>query len=350
MAIGVILVQWRLCRYLYIIAAFNTAAYAACMTTSPDSWLLLVVSLPTSSATVRMRIWRAVKALGCAALRDGAYLLPAQTEQASQLRELADETLQEDGQAWLLRVQADGDDDVKAYRTLFDRSAEYGDWLTELSEARKALPSLATVELNRLLRRHGRAYEAVHKVDFFPNEASIRAAAQWRDFAAAIEAALSPGEPQPAAGSILRRDPAQYQGRLWATRQHLWVDRVASAWLIQRFIDPHARFLWLESPSDCPDDALGFDFDGASFTHVGDKVSFEVLLSSFGLDDNRGLSRLGGMVHALDVGGSVVPEAAGFEAVLAGARKRVANDDALLAEVGTVLDSLYAHFSAGRKP
>ncbi|AXW61183.1 hypothetical protein CJO94_03655 [Ralstonia solanacearum] len=320
------------------------------MTTSPDSWLLLIVSLPTSSATVRMRIWRAVKTLGCAALRDGAYLLPAHAEQASQLRELADETRQEDGQAWLLRVQAHGDDEATAYQTLFDRSAEYDDWLTELSEVRKTLPNLATAELNRLLRRHGRAYEAIHNVDFFPNEASIRAAAQWRDFAAAIEAVLSPGEPHAAAGNIARRDPAQYQGRLWATRRHLWVDRVASAWLIQRFIDPHARFLWLENPSDCPDDALGFDFDGAAFTHVGDKVSFEVLLTSFGLDENRGLSRLGAMVHALDVGGAVVPEAAGFEAVLAGARKRLADDDALLAEVGTVLDSLHAHFSAGRKP
>ncbi|WP_296227709.1 chromate resistance protein ChrB domain-containing protein [Ralstonia sp. UBA689] len=320
------------------------------MATSPDPWLLLIVSLPTSSATVRMRIWRAVKALGCAALRDGAYLLPAQAEQASQLRELADETLREDGQAWLLRVQAGGDDEVAAYRTLFDRSAEYGDWLAELSEVRKTLPNLATAELNRLLRRHGRAYESIRKVDFFPNEASIRAAAQWRDFAAAIEATLSPGEPHAAAGSIPQRDPAQYQGRLWATRQHLWVDRVASAWLIQRFIDPHARFVWLERLSDCPADALGFDFDGATFTHVGECVSFEVLLASFGLDGNHGLARLGAMVHALDVGGAAAPEASGFEAILAGARKRLVDDDALLMEIGTVLDSMYAHFSGSRKP
>lgn len=338
------------CSDIYSIAALNTAAYAAGMTTPPDSWLLLIVSLPTSSATVRMRIWRAVKALGCAALRDGAYLLPAQAEQAPQLRELVDETRQEDGQAWLLRVQADGDDEVTAYRTLFDRSAEYGDWLAELSEVRNTLRDLAAAELNRLLRRHGRAYEAIHKIDFFPNETSIRAAAQWRDFAAAIEATLSPGEPHAAAGRIPRRDPAQYQGRRWATRQHLWVDRVASAWLIQRFIDPHARFVWMERLSDCPADALGFDFDGATFTHVGESVSFEVLLASFGLDGNHGLARLGAMVHALDVGGAAVPEASGFEAILAGARKRLADDDALLMEIGTVLDSLYAHFSGGRKP
>ncbi len=319
------------------------------MTLTSDSWLLLIVSLPTSSATARMRIWRAIKALGCAALRDGAYLLPAHVEPAVQLRPLADEALQEGGQAWVLRVQAVDAAEDAAYRALFDRTPDYTAWLTTLSESRKTLRDLSAAERSRVHRRHARTYEALRKIDFFPSEAAVRADAQWRDFAAAVEAVQSPGEPRAAAGGIPRRDAAQYQGRLWATRRHLWVDRVASAWLIQRFIDPHARFLWLEHPADCPADALGFDFDAAAFTHVGERVSFEVLLASFGLDDDPGLARLGAMVHALDVGGSTTPEAGGFEAILAGARKRLADDDALLAEIGTVLDSLYAHFSGSRK-
>ncbi|MBV8272227.1 MAG: chromate resistance protein [Cupriavidus sp.] len=320
------------------------------MTATSESWLLLIVSLPTASATTRMRIWRAIKAIGCAALRDGAYLLPAHAEQAAQLGNLADEALQEDGQAWVLRVQPGNGADDGAYKALFDRTSDYTDWLAELSEARKTLPDLATAERNRLQRRHARAYEAIRRIDFFPNETSVRADAQWRDFTAAIEATRSPGEPHAAAGNIPRRDPAQYLGRQWATRRHLWVDRVASAWLIRRFIDPHARFLWLANPADCPNDALGFDFDGATFTHVDGRVSFEVLLASFGLDGDHALARLGAMVHALDVGGSTAPEACGFEAILAGARKRVTDDDALLVEIGTVLDSLYAHFSGSRKP
>lgn len=334
-----------------------TATYAAFMTpalnapnSAPNAWLLLIVSLPTSSATARMRIWRAVRTLGCAALRDGAYLLPAHAEQAMQLRILADDALQEEGQAWLLRVQAGDAAEDSAYRALFDRTPDYTRWLAELSEARKTLPDLVAAERSRVQRRHARAYDTIRKIDFFPNEATVRADAQWRDFAAAIEATQSPGEPHAAAGGIPRRDPSQYQGRLWATRRNLWVDRVASAWLIRRFIDPHAGFLWLANPADCPADALGFDFDGATFTHVGTRVSFEVLLASFGLDDNPGLVRLGAMVHALDVGGSTVPEASGFEAILAGARKRLADDDALLTEVGTVLDSLHAHFAGNRKP
>lgn len=297
-----------------------------------------------------MRIWRAVKALGCAALRDGVYLLPAQAEPTAQLQALADEVLQEAGQAWLLRVQAPDAAEQGAYQALFDRTTNYTEWLVELAEARKTLSSLSTAELNRLQRRHARSYETIRKIDFFPGETSIRAAAQWRDFAGAIEVMQSPGEPQATAGHIVPRDRMQHQGRLWATRRHLWVDRVACAWLIQRFIDPHARFLWLDTPADCPADALGFDFDGAAFSHVGSRVSFEVLLASFGLDRDHGLVRLGAMVHALDVGGTVVPEATGFEAVLAGARKRWSDDDALLTDINGVLDSLYAHFSSSRKP
>ncbi|MCE1249514.1 MAG: chromate resistance protein [Comamonadaceae bacterium] len=320
------------------------------MTHPSAPWLALIVSLPSASATARMRIWRAVKALGCAALRDGAYLLPAQTEQAAQLQALADETRQEDGQAWLLQVQAKDMAEQAIFQALFDRTADYSPWLEELKQARQALSDLGTTELQRLQRKQARIYAAIRKIDFFPGETSIRAEAQWRDFSNAIEAMQSPGEPQATAGRIARRDRIQYQGRLWATRRHLWVDRVASAWLIQRFIDPHARFLWLDAPADCPPDALGFDFDGATFSHVGERVTFEVLLTSFGLEGDRSLAQLGAMVHALDVGGAAPPEAGGFEAVLAGARKRWPDDDVLLADIGGVLDSLHAHFSNPRKP
>lgn len=319
------------------------------MPLTSDSWLAFVVSLPSAAATARMRIWRAVRALGCSALRDGTYLLPAQAEQAAQLQTLSDEALQEGGQAWLLHVHAKDMAEQAAYQALFDRTADYTPWLEELAQSRQLIPALPSAELQRLQRRHARTYEAIRKIDFFPGESSIRADAQWRDFMNAVEARQSPGEPQAATGRIARRDRMQHQGRLWATRRYLWVDRVASAWLIQRFIDPSARFVWLESTAECPTDALGFDFDGATFSHVGDRVTFEVLIASFGLDSDRGLMRLGSMVHALDVGGTTTPEASGFEAVLAGARKRWPDDDALLADVAGVLDSLYAHFSSNLK-
>ncbi|CAG9186406.1 chromate resistance protein ChrB domain-containing protein [Cupriavidus pinatubonensis] len=316
---------------------------------SQPAWLLLVVSLPTSAATPRMRLWRGVKALGGAALRDGAYLLPNVAGLRAQLQALADDAASEDGKVWILSVQAADAKEDAEYRALFDRSSEYTAWMAELSGARATLGTAGEAELLRIARRQGRGFDAIRKIDFFPNEASARAEAHWRDFNAAIDIMLSPGEPHGVAGNIPRRDPSQYQGRRWATRRHLWVDRVACAWLIRRFIDPHATFLWLDDVRQCPDDVLGFDFDGATFTHIGDRVSFEVLLASFGLDEDKGLARLGQMIHVLDIGGTPIAEASGFEAVLAGARERFPDDDALLDEVGHVLDSLHTHYSSPRK-
>ena len=126
------------------------------------------------------------------------------------------------------------------------------------------------------------------------------------------------------------------------------MDRVASAWQILRFIDKKARFLWLASPADCPTDALGFDFDGVTFTHMGERVTFEVLLASFALEADPGLAGLAQMVHALDVGGVASPEAQGFKSVMNGARLRFEDDDRLLQEICNVLDSLYAHFRQSR--
>jgi hypothetical protein len=167
----------------------------------------------------------------------------------------------------------------------------------------------------------------------------------WIDFTKFAQRLLSPGEPHAVDAAIEPRAIGDFQGRVWATRRRPWVDRVASAWLIARFIDREARFLWLDSPADCPADALGFDFDGATFTHIGERVTFEVLLASFGLAGDVGLARVGALVHALDAGGTFVPEASGFEAMLSGARQRTSDDDLLLAEMSGVLDALHLHFA-----
>ena len=180
--------------------------------------------------------------------------------------------------------------------------------------------------------------------NFFPGPAAEQLEQAFGDAEAALAAQAGDDEPQARPGAVARKDKAQYQGRLWATRAHLWVDRVASAWLIRRFIDPLARFGWLHTPGECPETAIGFDFDGAEFSHVGARVTFEVLLASFGLHQDQALVRLGNIVHVLDVGGAPVPEAAGLAAIIAGYRARNLEDDALLAEASGVLDAPYAGF------
>jgi len=310
-----------------------------------STWLLLIVSLPSSNATARMRLWRTFKTIGCGALRDGVYVLPLRENTERQMRELAAETEREGGTAWLLTVVSQSEQEFDALRNLFTRGDAWTGFINDLRLAANALPTLAPAAINRAMRKLRRHYEALVATDYFPGAESATAMANWTNYVYSAERLLSPGEPSAISATIERRDRAAYQGRCWATRKRLWVDRVASAWLIRRFIDPNAQFLWIETPADCPPDALGFDFDGAAFTHVGERVSFEVLLASFGLEGDVALQRIGAMVHQLDVGGGFVPEAAGFEATMTGARQSSPDDDHLLAMMGGVLDAFYIHFS-----
>lgn len=295
-----------------------------------------------------MRIWRAFKTLGCAALRDGAYLLPETGLHHDALQELADECVREGGSAWLMHITPASVSDSDAYTQLFDRSADFAALIQSWKEVAATLPTLGATELARLQKRLRRDYEALRATDFFPGDSSLEAEVGWAEFNQRIDRVLSPDEPHETDAQIARLNAADYQGRLWATRRHLWVDRVASAWLIRRFIDTSARFQWLAKPSDCPRKALGFDFDGAVFTHVAERVTFETLMASFGLEDDASLMRMGAMVRSLDMGAGQVAEGPGFEAMLAGARERLPDDDAVLAEISGVLDSLYAHFERER--
>ena len=117
---------------------------------------------------------------------------------------------------------------------------------------------------------------------------------------------------------------------------------MATAWLVLRFIDSRARFVWIDGPGKSPKGAVGFDFDGATFTHVDGKVTFEVVAETFGLSDDQALKALGDLVHYIDVGGIPIDEAAGVEAVVRGLQAQHGNDDALLAASLPLFDSLYA--------
>ena len=104
------------------------------------------------------------------------------------------------------------------------------------------------------------------------------------------------------------------------------------------------RFTWLGDPRKCPKSALGYDFDGATFTHVGDKVTFEVVAEAFALLGDPALQRLASVVHCIDVGGIPVDEAPGLEMIVRGLQARHADDDALLAAALPAFDACYAAF------
>jgi hypothetical protein len=288
-----------------------------------------------------MRVWRELKALGCATLRDGVYLLPDAPEHAQALDAVAAAVLAAKGAAELFQLSARDPAQDAALRALFDRGADYAELAAALHAMQQGLPALGAAAAQRRLQALQRRYAQLSAIDYFPGETQRQLGARLDEVRAALMRQFHPGEPQAAPASpIVRLDPAHYQGRIWATRARPWVDRLASAWLIRRRIDPQARIHWLADPGDCKPDWLGFDFDGAAFSHVGTKVTFETLLASFGLDAEAPLVRLGALVHALDMGGLQVAEAPGVEALLAGLRASQPDDDALLAEAMKVFDWL----------
>jgi hypothetical protein len=305
---------------------------------------ILIVTLPTQPNAVRVRIWRALKALGCAALRDGAYLLPE--SQAELFEPLAAEVREHGGTAMVLKLSPTAEGQRDELVALFDRNEAYRQWHDTVVELHAALPGLGETEARRRWRAVFEALETVRRIDYYPHEAATRALVERDALRQAMDARFSKGEPQsqPEHG-IVRLDPRKFKGKRWATRARPWVDRLACAWLIRRFIDADARFVWLADPAGStppPRGALGFDYDGARFTHVGARVSFEVLMLSFGLDTDVRLQRLAAAVHHLDAGGLPVPEAAGLERVLGGLREIHSDDDALVAAASLVFDALLA--------
>lgn len=313
---------------------------------SSTAWLLLLTSLSGRSAsTPRVRLWRALKELGVASLRDGVALLPASDAHRGALETIGAQVEADGGTYLLLELPTQSRSTEEQIRNAFDRSGAYRELRAGLAELRSELPRVDEAGARRRLRQAERDLDAIVRTDFFPGDQRAQSRQDLAEVIAQINRRFSPQEPAPTSGDIQRLDANRYCGRLWATRRHLWVDRAASAWLIRRFIDTEAGFLWLERPEDCPSDALGFDFDGAAFTHVGHRVTFEVLLESFSLETDPGLAAIGRLVHYLDVGGSAIAEAAGFEAVLAGLRECAPDDDALLDAATPVLDALYWRFS-----
>lgn len=313
-------------------------------------WLCFITSLPTENATLRQRAWRALKSSGAAVLRDGVYLLPDEVGHRTLLEGIAQDVLSGGGTAMVLDTVAPSGADFK---NLFNRSEAYASLLAELAQAAGDLTPVSVQDVLKQARKLRKTFEQLSQIDFFPGQERAQAETALLELEGDCARLISPDEPHAAVGAIASLNIADYQGRTWATRAKPWVDRLATAWLIRRFIDPQARILWLKSPKDCPKTALGFDFDGAAFSHVGTKVTFEVVAASFGLVAPA-LQRLGLLVHCLDVGGVQPPEAVGVEAALEGLRRTITDDDQLLTLASAIFDGLLATFQKptdkGAKP
>jgi len=310
-----------------------------------QSFDTLVLSLPTRNSTLRMRLWRALKDTGAGVLRDGVYIAPAGKAPLAQLEA---DIKANGGFAMTVELKPRSAEQLADIQKLFDRTAEYGDLIAKIGAARASLARLGSRRAQTAIKRLERSMQRLAQIDFFGGEAKVQANTALAALQAGYREMYAGGEPRFSQRQLRKADDAVYQKRVWATRKSPWVDRLASAWLIKRFIDRDAKFVWIERPSECPKKAVGFDFDGAEFTHVKNRVTFEVLAASFGLDQDPALAAIAAAVHYLDVGGIPVPDAKGLETMLKGAREKARSDDALLAEAMRVLDLLYGGLAEPR--
>ena len=282
-----------------------------------------------------MRAWRRLRVLGAVPLKSGAYLLPDSADRYEQFQWLAQEIQRDGGDATLLRVdRIENMSEADVVRLFQDaRTQDYGDLADRY---RKLLtgrrPRLAD-ELARLAREMAR----IGEIDFF--EAPARREVERAREALEQRAATARARP---AGAAPPLDLGALRGRRWVTRPRPHVDRIASAWLIKRFVDPEAEFLFA-APDQVPGDAIPFDMAGVDFGHHGDDCTFETLLRRTGLRD-RTLGVLAEIVHEADLKDQKFArdEARGIDLVLRGLLGAIKDDHEALAHGLILFDGLYS--------
>ena len=301
-----------------------------------ERWLLLIHQLPAKPDYFRVKVWRRLQRIGAVAIKSSVYVLPCTDQAAEDFQWVRREVVAAGGEASVCQAAfVDGLSDAQI-EALFraQRDAEYA----ELALAAEQLAREPTRDVAGDVARLERRLAEIVALDHF-------AAAGRRAAEAALERARQrhrPGRRPRAAPAVSRPT----RGRTWVTRKGVYVDRIASAWLIRRFIDPEARFRFVETQQHRP--APGeqrFDMFEAEFTHDGDRCTFESLLARFGLTDPA-LGAIGEIVHDIDCkdGRFGRSETAGVERVIAGIVRRCASDSARVERGATVLDDLYGAF------
>ncbi|MBI3709916.1 MAG: chromate resistance protein [Proteobacteria bacterium] len=316
-------------------------------------WLLLIHQIPPKPAYLRVKVWRRLQRLGAAALKNSVYVLPARDSTLEDFQWVRREIVDEGGDATICAARfVDGlsDEQVQA---LFHaaRDSEYGQIVDEARRLGEsfvegvALDAERSAELTGHLGRLKRRLRETAAIDFFGAPGHEAAEALISGLEARLGAAQAP-TPR-SGGSELHKAPS---GAVWVTRQGIHVDRIASAWLIRRFIDRRANFVFVAAKTYRPKPGeLRFDMFEAEYTHEGERCTFEVLLDRFGLDDFA-LRAIAEIVHDLDLkdGKFGRPEVAGVDRVVAGITLAHKDDTARLERGAAVLDDLYEYFRRQR--
>jgi hypothetical protein len=317
------------------------------------SWLLLIHQLPAKPAYLRVKIWRRLQDIGAVAVKNAVHALPMNEETQEDFEWLLREIREGGGEAFLCEARLiDGLSDEEV-RTLFDRArdADYAELGKEAQVIAKTLRRKASAEAASDLRaqvaRLRKRLAEIAAIDFFG--AIGRETAE--ELLRGLEAELSKGEP---VASKAKTEPSiaeTLRNRTWVTREGVYADRIASAWLIRRFIDPEARFKFVSGKGYRPQQGeQRFDMFEAEFTHEGDKCTFEVLLERAGLKDSA-LRAIAEIIHDIDLKDDKFgrTEVAGIRTLIDGIRASTSEDARRIERGAEVFNDLYEFFKKKRR-
>lgn len=321
---------------------------------SERSWLLLFHQIPPKPNYFRVKIWRRLQKLGAVAVKNSIYVLPKSDQAQEDFQWVLREIVEGGGEATLCEarlVEGLTDEQVEAlFRTA--RSADYQQIAEECRQITKTLPARPTeeedprtqaaIEVDRVRRR----FADVVAIDFFGAPGQAAAHGLLSELESRLRAARH-GVMDAAPAALRSEYP---RGCTWVTRHGIHVDRMASAWLIRRFIDAEARFKFVPAKGYKPQSGeLRFDMFDAEFTHEGDRCTFEVLLRRFGLTD-KALQAVAEIVHDIDLKDSKFArqETAGIDHLIAGIAMGHKDDTARLERASAVFDDLYEYLKRKR--
>jgi hypothetical protein len=316
-----------------------------------SGWLLLIHQIPPKPNYFRVKIWRRLQRLGAVGIKNSVYALPGSDQAHEDLNWVLREIVEGGGDASLVEarfVEGLSDEQVKEmFRAA--RDAEYQEVATEARELARRLPRKAEpaeekrAELEPVLARLRKRVGEIAAIDFFHGRSREPVEGLLQELAER----LAPPAPGPEEKSAAVANP---RGRTWVTRSGIHVDRMASAWLIRRFIDPRARFRFVPAREyRHREGELRFDMFDGEYTHQGELCTFEVLLSRFEITD-AALRPIAELVHDIDLKDEKYgrPQTAGIELIVNGIAMAHRDDETRLARVTAVLDDLYEYFKRKR--
>ena len=317
---------------------------------SAPRWLLLIHQIPPKPDYLRVKIGRRLQRIGAVPIKNSVYVLPDSSQSFEDFQWTRIEIIDGGGDASICRAEFIDGLTSDQIRQVF-RDARNADYATIAASARELWAAarsgrsgarsagVAADDVMKLRKR----LAAVAAIDYFGAPERATAVDAINLLEAKVKAEPSAARPKQAA----RVDSAEYRGRTWVTREGVFVDRMASAWLIRRFIDADARFLFVRETDHRPArDELRFDMFEGEFTHEGDRCTFEVLVGRF-VPEDLALRALGEVVHDIDLkdGKFGRDDAPGIERVLAAIAEAHADDGSRIERARLLFDDLYALFS-----